>query len=162
MTSPGEDGSTSIHNILASLLYDGWMCWCDVHLYSFKGWDRWSTVKSREHLKKNPYPFTNYVLIYWRIPQECVHFQCPGSRRNLVAMTRNKEKWRESSEDMNKGAAEMDEGSGERQERDRDGWSEEPGCTGAQQQRETSHRCTEEIGERLRKKWQVKKLGKVG
>lgn len=47
-------------------------------------------------------------------------------------MTHNKEKWRESSEDMNKGAAEMDEGSGERQERDRDGWSEEPGCMGAQ------------------------------
>lgn len=37
-------------------------------------------------------------------------------------MTRNRE-WRESSEDMNKGAGEMDEGSGQRQERDRDGWS---------------------------------------
>lgn len=67
----------------------------------------------------------------------------------MVATTRNKEKWRESSEDMNKGAGEMDEGSGERQERDRDGWSEEPGCTGAQLRRETIHRCTEEIWERL-------------
>lgn len=43
----------------------------------------------------------------------------------------------------------MDEGSGERQERDRDGWSEESGCTGAQLQKETIHRCTEEIWERL-------------
>lgn len=50
---------------------------------------------------------------------------------------------------MNKRAGEMDEGSGERQERDRDGWSEECGCTGAQLQRDTIHRCTEEISERL-------------
>lgn len=39
----------------------------------------------------------------------------------------------------------MDEGSGERQERDRDGWSEESGCIGAQPRRDTIHRCTEEI-----------------
>lgn len=50
---------------------------------------------------------------------------------------------------MNKGAAEMDEGSGERQRRDRDGWSEQRpglygghGCTGGD---ESSRRCTEEI-----------------
>lgn len=43
-------------------------------------------------------------------------------------MTRNKVERSKSSEDMNKGAGEMD---GERQESDRDGWSEESGCTGA-------------------------------
>lgn len=46
-------------------------------------------------------------------------------------MTRNKVERSKSSEDMNKGAGEMDERSGERQESDRDGWSEESGCTGA-------------------------------
>lgn len=46
--------------------------------------------------------------------------------------TPQKEEWRRrGSEDMNKGAAEMDEGSGERQRRDRDGWSEQrPGPYG--------------------------------
>lgn len=56
-----------------------------------------------------------------------------GSRRNLVAVTHSGE---ESSEDMNKGAGEMDEGSVKRQDRDRDGWSEEPACTGATPRRE--------------------------
>jgi len=59
------------------------------------------------------------------------------------------EERRESSEDMNKGAGEMDEGSREKPERDRDGWSEEFGCTGAMPRRETIHRCTQEIWERL-------------
>ena len=89
----------------------------------------------------------SHVLMYFTLM--CVFLRCTGSRRNLVAMTRNKEEWRESSEDMNKGAGEMDEGSGERQQRDRDGWSEECGGTGAPPRRETIHRCTEEIRERL-------------
>lgn len=64
----------------------------------------------------------------------------------MVAVTRNKEERKKSSEDMNKGAGEMDEGSGVRQERQR--WMES-GCTGAQLRRETIHRCTKEIWERL-------------
>lgn len=39
-------------------------------------------------------------------------------------MTRNAGDRRESSEDMNKGAAEMDEEREGRQDMDRDGWSE--------------------------------------
>lgn len=40
---------------------------------------------------------------------------------------------RESSEDVNKEAGEMDEGSGQQHERDKDGWSEAP----AERQRKT-------------------------
>lgn len=69
------------------------------------------------------------------ISQEHVHmfFFSKGSRRNMAVMTHRRE---ESSEDMNKGAEEMDEGSEERQAKDRDGWSEEPACTGATPWRE--------------------------
>lgn len=63
----------------------------------------------------------------------CTWFFSEGSRRNLVAMTHSTE---ESSEDMNKGAGKMDEGSVERQDGDRDGWSEESTCTGATPGRE--------------------------
>lgn len=46
-------------------------------------------------------------------------------------MPHTKDERRENSEDMNKGGGKMNEGSGERQLRDRDGWSEESGGTGA-------------------------------
>ena len=78
----------------------------------------------------------------------------------MAAVSHNKEESSESSEDMNKGAGEMDEGSGVRQERDRDGWSEESGCTGAPLRRETLHRCTEEIWERLCKKDKSRSWGR--
>ncbi len=125
-----------------SYVRDGWM----------GGWmDGW--IDGQIDRYKNTYPLLKVIYphidVFHGIECVCVSFLCTGSRRNLVAMTRNKEKWRESSEDMNKGAGEMDEGSGERQERDRDGWSEELGRTGAQLGRETIHRCTEEIWERL-------------
>lgn len=43
----------------------------------------------------------------------------------------------------------MDEGSEERSDGDRDGWSEMSGCTGARQRRAAIHRCTEETWEQL-------------
>lgn len=67
----------------------------------------------------------------------------------MVVVTRSREKRRESSEDMNKRAGEMDEGSWERQERDRDGWSEEAGCTGATPRREFTDAQRRSGGARL-------------
>lgn len=75
---------------------------------------------------------------------------CGGEvKEKLGCRDTPQEEWRRRGlEDMNKGAAEMDEGSGERQRRDRDGWSEQHpglygghGCTGGD---ESSRRCTEE------------------
>lgn len=42
----------------------------------------------------------------------------------MAGLIWKREMWRESSEDMNKEAGEMDEGSRQQHKRDKDGWSE--------------------------------------
>lgn len=53
-----------------------------------------------------------------------MHFAAGGQGETCIALTCNREMWSESSEDMNKEAGEMDEGSGQQKKRDKDGWSE--------------------------------------